>query len=240
MIGAFLNAFGILFGALFGLLRRQPLSARTQDFFKAALGLLTVLLGLRLLWSGINGTFVAGGKQLFLAAIAVVLGNWTGKLLGLQNISNQLGRYAAGRLAAAQKNPPPRPADGLAAASLLFCAAPLGLIGAVTDGLNGFFYLLGLKALMDGLATASFVKTYRWPVALAAVPVFLFFNGLALATHAYAAPFLEKYQWTDSVNAAAGLVVCATALVIFGIRRVELANYLPALILAPLLAHLLG
>ena len=43
----------------------------------------------------------------------------------------------------------------------------------------------------------------------------------------------------DSVNAAAGLVACAVALVIFAVRKVELANYLPALAIAPLLAWLL-
>jgi uncharacterized membrane protein YqgA involved in biofilm formation len=43
----------------------------------------------------------------------------------------------------------------------------------------------------------------------------------------------------DPVNAAAGLIVCAIALMIFEVRRVELANFLPALAIAPLLAWLL-
>ena len=36
----------------------------------------------------------------------------------------------------------------------------------------------------------------------------------------------------------AGFIVCAMALVIFEVRRVELANYLPALAVAPLLLWL--
>jgi uncharacterized membrane protein YqgA involved in biofilm formation len=43
----------------------------------------------------------------------------------------------------------------------------------------------------------------------------------------------------DSVSAAAGLVACAIALVIFEMRKVELANFLPSLAVAPLLAWLL-
>ena len=39
---------------------------------------------------------------------------------------------------------------------------------------------------------------------------------------------------------AAGLVTCIVALVIFQVRRVELNGYLPALAVAPLLAHWLG
>jgi uncharacterized membrane protein YqgA involved in biofilm formation len=38
------------------------------------------------------------------------------------------------------------------------------------------------------------------------------------------------------VGIAAGLITCAVSLVIFEVRRVELANYLPALVVAPLLA----
>jgi hypothetical protein len=81
----------------------------------------------------------------------------------------------------------------------------------------------------------SFVKQFRWPVALAAVPVLLFLNGLALAVHAFARPWLEARGLVPAVNAAAGLVICATALVVLEVRRVELANYLPALVVAPLL-----
>jgi uncharacterized membrane protein YqgA involved in biofilm formation len=35
-------------------------------------------------------------------------------------------------------------------------------------------------------------------------------------------------------------VIGATALVVLAVRRVELANYLPALVVAPLLARWLG
>jgi hypothetical protein len=238
VIGAFLNALGILAGALFGCTYRQPLSARVQQFFKSALGVLTFGCGAALLWLNVNGTFLAGVKQLFLAALAVVLGNWLGRLLRLQKMSNRIGRHAAGLIATAQKKPPGRSMDGLIAATLLFCAAPLGLIGAVTDGLNYFFYLLALKAVMDGLAMVSFVKIFRWPAALAAIPVLIFLNSLTLAVHFYAAPFLDTHHWINAVGAAGGLIVCATALVIFEVRRVELANYLPALALAPLVAKL--
>ncbi len=109
----------------------------------------------------------------------------------------------------------------------------------MTDGLGGYFFPLALKAVMDALAMASFVKLFRWPVALAAIPVFLFLDGLAFGVHAFVLPQLTAPELLQSVNAAAGLVICATTLVILGIRRVELANYLPALALGPILTKLL-
>ncbi len=240
MIGAFLNALGILAGALFGLGRRQPLTARTQAFFKSALGACTVFYGLRLVSENVHGTFFACGKQLAVAGLAIVLGYWLGRLLRLQTWSNRLGRQAATVLAVAQQHPPGPPAAGLVAATVLFCAAPLGFLGAVADGVEGYCYLLLLKGVMDGLAMMSFVKMFRWPVALAALPVFCFFNGLAWMVRLGLQPWLMAHGLAGSVGIAAGLVTCTVALVILEVRRVELANYLPALAVAPLLAHWLG
>jgi hypothetical protein len=221
IIGSFLNALGILLGALLGLARRQPLTARTQDFFKAALGILTAFYGLRLIYQNVEWRLAVCWKQLALAVLAVVIGNWVGRLLRLQTWSNRLGRHAA----------------TLLASTLLFCAAPLGFLGAVVDGLEGYWYLLELKAVMDGLAMMSFVKVFRWPAAFAALPVFLFFNGIGLAVQLGVRPWLEPLQLTNSIGAAAGLDTCIVALVIFQVRRVELANYLPALVVAPILTH---
>lgn len=239
VIGPFLNALGILLGALFGLARRAPLTLSTQKSCQSMLGALTAFCGLQLLWQNTGGGFGHALKQLFIAVLAVVLGNLLGKLLGLQKFSNRIGRHAAELLAKAEKKSPGRSADGFLAATILACAAPLGIVGAVTDGLGGYFFPLALKAAMDGLAMAGFVKMFRWPVALAALPVFLFFNGLAWVIHAFILPLLAAPELLQSVNAAAGLVVCATTLVVLGVHRVELANYLPALAVAPLVTKLL-
>jgi hypothetical protein len=239
VIGAFLNATGILLGGLFGLVRRAPLSARAHFFFRNALGAFTVFFALRLVWLSVNGTFLSCLKQFFLAALAVALGHGIGKLLRLQAMSNLLGRHATSLLSSAESHSPRKTADGFCACTILFWAAPLGLLGAVADGLSGYFYLLAVKAVMDGLAMMSFVKMFRWPSVLSVFPVLIFLGAITLACQLYAAPFLDAHKLTDSINATAGLVACAIALVIFEVRKVELANYLPSLAVAPLLAWLL-
>jgi len=158
--------------------------------------------------------------------------------LTLQKFSNRLGRIAGNSIAAAQKNPAGKSAGGFNACAILFCAAPLGILGAVTDGLSDYFYFLAVKAVMDALAMASFVKMFHWPCALSAFPVFIFLGAISLVIQIYAKPFLDSHDLTNSVNAAAGFIALAVALVIFEIRKVELANFLPALVVAPLLAWL--
>ena len=238
MTGAFLNALGILLGGLFGLAQRAPLSARTQDFFRRALGAAAVFSGLRLVWLHVNGTFLVCTKQIFIALLAVTFGNWLGKLLHLQKISNRLGRQASSLIAATQSKSPPKAGDGFMACTILFCAAPLGLLGAVTDGLLGDFSLLAVKAMMDALATVSFMKIFGWPAALAAFPVYAILGGLTLACRFHAGPVLNAHGLADIVGVTGGFIACAVALVILEVRKVELANYLPALAVAPLLAWL--
>jgi len=242
--GAFLNALGILIGGFLGLALRKPLSFSAQIFFRAALGAFTVFFSLQLVWLSVGGTFLPVLRQIFTAALAVALGFWVGKLLHLQKLSNCLGRFASGLIASAQSNAPHKAGDGFSACAVLFCAAPLGLVGAVTDGLppqggqSGYFWLLAIKAVMDGLAMTGFVKIFGWPSALSAFPVFAFLGGITLACQLWVRPFLETHGLVDPVNAAGGLIACAIALMIFEVRRVELANFLPALAIAPLLAWL--
>lgn len=236
VIGAFLNGMGILIGALFGLGMRHPMTSRTQKFFKSALGAFTAFYGLGLICLNVHGKFLGCMKQLLIGALGTVLGYWVGRALQLQKMSNAAGHHASGLLAAAQKNLHGAPANGFVAATILLCAAPLGIVGAVVDGLEGYFYLLLVKGFMDGLAMTSFVKLFRWPVALAAAPVFFFFDGLSLVAHHFQ-PWLDTQGLTPYVCIAAGFVTCNVALVILEVRRVELASYLPALAVAPLLAH---
>jgi uncharacterized membrane protein YqgA involved in biofilm formation len=243
--GAFLNAIGILLGGLWGLAWRKPLSLRTQVFLRAALGVSTVFFGLRLVWMSAGGTFLSALRQIPIALLAVIVGFWMGKLLRLQKWSNRLGRRAGNVIAPTQTDAPGKAGEGLAACTMLFCAAPLGWLGAVADGLSSCFWLLAVKAVMDALAMTSFVKIFRWPAALSAFPVWVLLGGITLACRHYAAPFLvshslHEHDLIDSVNAAAGFIACAVALVIFEVRRVELANFLPGLALAPMLAWLFG
>jgi uncharacterized membrane protein YqgA involved in biofilm formation len=241
--GAFLNAIGILLGGFWGLALRKPLSLRTQVFFRSALGLSAIFFGLRLVWLSMGGTFLSTLEQIFIALLAVMVGFWIGKLLRLQKWSNRLGRRAGNVIAPAQTNAPHKTGDGFAACTVLFCAAPLGWLGAVTDGLSGYFWLLAVKAIMDALAMTSFVKIFRWPMALSAFPVLVLLGGITLACRLCVAPFLDshslhEHNLINAVNTAAGFIACAVALVIFEVRKVELANFLPGLAMAPLLVWL--
>ncbi len=238
MIGTALNVAGIVIGGLVGLTRRKPLSPANESFFKVALGVFTVFYGLRLTWLSVNGTFLQILKQLLIAVLALMLGKLTGRLLRLQKMSNCLGQQARQRLAAAKPNGSSQLSDGFKTCAGLFCAAPLAILGSVQEGLSGYYYPLAVKAVMDGLATMGFISFFGWGVMISALPVLVFQGTITLVCAEYLKPFLEAHSLVDPVNAVGGLLVFSVALVILQLKKIEMADYLPSLAFAPLLAWL--
>jgi uncharacterized membrane protein YqgA involved in biofilm formation len=240
MIGTILNVTGILAGGFIGLIRRPVLSPERESYLKVVLAAFTVYYGLRLTWlSVVNGSLGLIFKQLIIAVLALILGKLAGRLLHLQKLSNRLGRSARERIAAVRPDDPNRAGDGFKVCAALFCAAPLGWLGSIQDGLSNYAYPLGVKAVIDGLATLGFVPIFGRGVVLAALPVLAFQGSLTLLTALVLKPILEPRGLVDPVNAVGGLLVFCVALVILGLKKIELADYLPSLAIAPLITWLL-
>jgi len=66
--------------------------------------------------------------------------------------------------------------------------------------------------------------------------VLAFQGTITLLCVQFLQPFLQAHHLVDSVNAAGGLMVFSVALVILELKKIELADYLPSLAFAPLLA----
>lgn len=233
--GTFINAFAILLGACFGLIRKRPMTAENQTFAKIVLGLATIVIGLRLTWMSISGSPKHFLWQLGIVVVAMMLGKLTGRLLRLQKFSNRLGHFARDRIAAMQQAKPKGISDGVNVCAALFCAAPLGILGATSEALGGGPQPLLIKAAMDGLAAMGFVAMFGWGVALSALPVLAFQGTISLLVSQLALPYLQGHDLVGAIDATAGLLVFTVSLLIFEVRRVEIADYLPSLIWAPLL-----
>lgn len=239
MLGTILNVAAIVIGAIAGLLIKKQPSVGAQSYIKVILGALAVFFGLRLTWLSLNGSFGHVLKQILIVLLSLSFGSLTGKLLRLQKASNRIGNLTRERMARTNPQDPARFSDGFIVCSLLFCAAPLGILGAIHNGLlPDYIYPLAIKAVMDGLATMSFAAMFGWGVALSAVPVLVFQGTITLVCARSLAPFLQAHGLTDSVNATGGLLIFCVSLLIFEVRKVPVTDYLPSLIFAPLLTWL--
>jgi uncharacterized membrane protein YqgA involved in biofilm formation len=236
MIGTLLNAAAIVFGGVVGLTVSRQLSTANQAALKILLGAFTVYVGLSMSWRGLNGSFGQVLKQLAIVLLALMLGNLTGKLLRIQRRLNRLGQYARNKLA----ERPDRARsfnDGFITCSLLYCVGPIAVLGAFFEGLTGDYKTLVVKSVMDGLATMAFVTTFGWSAILSAIPVVAYQGTISLIAKLLF-PFLEKHALIGAFNATGGLLVFCIALIILELKKIELADYLPSLAYAPVLAWL--
>jgi uncharacterized protein len=237
LVGTLLNAGAILLGGILGAATPWNLAAPRQHQLKVVLGVATTFFGLKLVWTGLaNGSVKDFFRQLAVVLLAMIVGHLIGKLCRLQAWMNRLGQAATRKLELATKDRK-RAGDGLIGATLLFCAAPLGLVGALEDGLQRYFAPLAIKAVMDGLASLSFARMFGWTAMLAALPVAAFLTGLTLLG-VRLEPFLEAHHVAGVFHASAGLIMTYITLVIFEVKKVEIANYLPSLVIAPALMKL--
>jgi uncharacterized protein len=237
MTGSILNAIGILVGGLLGLMMGRQFSASTQLAWRGLMGVITVVIGLHLVYSGLNGNPYQIFKQVVVLVMALTLGRFVGRLLGIQHTLNRFGQNASQRFAAARPGDPNRVSDGFTICALLFCAGPLGPIGAVQDGLLGAWQPLAIKMVMDGLAAMGFVCVFGWGVVLSALPVLVYQGTITLAVHALE-PFLRAHNLLDSTSAIGGMLIFCVALIVLELKKLELADYLPSLVMAPLITWL--
>ncbi|MGE3309231.1 MAG: DUF554 family protein [Limisphaerales bacterium] len=239
MVGTWANVAGIVAGAVLGWGLRRELTSGQQLFLKRVLGALVVYLGFRMVWISVGGSVWRVLGQLGLALIALVIGNLIGKALGLQKQSNKLGKYSRDLYAQAHKRGRPERGDGFVSCAILFCVGPLGLLGALQEGLQNDPRVLLVKAVMDGMAAFALVRLLGMGVALAALPVLATQGTITLGARALR-PMLDHPSLWNGVSAVGGLLVASTALIILDVRKVPLADYLPALVVGPILWRLVA
>lgn len=237
MTGTLINTGAVLVGGMAGLAFRHGPSARIEVRLKRILGVLVIYAGFSTTWKALGHSGLSQvPKQLFIVFFSLILGNAIGMGLGLQRRLNSAGEFARKAMSNAQSGEGNRFSEGFVTCTLLFCVGPMAIIGAIEDGLGNNFKTLALKSVMDGLAAMAFAKTFGPGVLLSALPVLAYQGTITLAAGSLS-PFLNEHpDMLYALNAAGGLLVVCISVVILEIHKVPLANYLPTLIVAPLLA----
>ena len=233
--GTLINAGGILLGGCLGLLLRRDPTPRLQWPLRLILILLVLYGGFGLMASGLAGGWSGGLGQLLLVFLATVMGNFLGAWLGIQKGMNRMAVHSREQLALA---PEERRWDtGFLMASGLYCLTPLAFLGSITEGITGEWLPLAVKTVMDGMATLSFARSFGPSVLLSVLPVLTMQGTITLlCTRLASSP--DPTPLTGSMAMTSGWILLGVIPVLFGVRQVRLGNYLPALLIAPLLAQL--
>lgn len=242
-LGTLINVLAILGGAAIGMLLGSRLAERTSRLVTDALGLVTLVLGALNVSALLDSAFVGSvgsGFTLLVVLAAVLLGGLTGSLLKIEQRLESLGdwlqrRFASKHDAGATRE---RFITGFVSSSLIFTVGPLAILGAISDGLGQGIDQLALKSTLDGFAAIAFAAAMGWGVAFSALPVGVW-QGLVTAAAVGFGSLLGAAE-IAALTATGGLLLIGIALRLLNIRQISVADLLPALLFAPLIAWGVG
>jgi uncharacterized membrane protein YqgA involved in biofilm formation len=225
-LGTLLNTATVLAGAAIGLSLGRVIPTSFQQTIRAAVGLFVAVYGIQL-------TFKTRNPLILL--VSVLAGVVIGEALRLDDAVQALGRWAERRTN--RGGEPGRVSLAFVTTSLLFCVGPLTILGSFLDGTKGDITVLAIKSTLDGVSSIVFAATLGWGVLLSAGSVLVVQGSLTLiAVLAHAG--LSDLE-TAELTAVGGLIVLAIALGLLELKALKVANFLPALAVAPLLAGVL-
>ncbi|HEY7463644.1 MAG TPA: DUF554 domain-containing protein [Candidatus Limnocylindria bacterium] len=227
--GTLLNVATVLVGTTIGLLAGARVPPRMQESLTTALGFFTLVISISMALPIFTSPDVQPGDDLAVLA-ALLLGVAVGELLRLHDGLEAIGAWFQRRMA--REGSTSRIAEGFVTASLVFCVGPLTILGSLENGLSGDVSLLATKSLLDLVASVAFAAALGAGVYLAAITVLVVQGGIAgfafLLRDVLDAPTIV------AITAAGGLVLLGVAMRLLDLKPVRVANFLPALILAPL------
>src|SRR5438067_5408157 len=221
-----LNAASVLARAAIGLSLGRVIPASLQQTIRAGLGLFVAVYGIQM-------TFKTHNRLILLVSLLVGVG--IGELLHLDDGMQALGRWAERRTR--RDGEPGRVSLAFVTTSLLFCVGPLTILGSFLDGSRGDVTVLAIKSVLDGFSSIVYAATLGWGVVLSAGSVLLVQGSLTVIAFLAHAGLSEPE--TAELTATGGIIVLGIGLGLLDLKVIKVANFLPGLVVAPLLAGVL-
>jgi len=234
MTGTIINVAAVLVGGAIGVRLGHRLSRKLQETVMNGLGMMVIVLGVAMALESQNLLIVMGS-----VLIGGVLGEWWRIEDGLEKVGNWLeDRFGQPEDAAEGRSI----TRAFVTTSLLFCVGPLTIVGSILDGLTGNFQPLAVKSMLDGFAALAFGASLGPGVLFSTLTILVYQGGLSLLAKFFGANLTGITADTPAViemSATGGVLILGIGLILLEIKRVRVGNFLPALLIAPLIVVVL-
>ena len=227
MWGVIINVITVIVGSCIGLLFKKGIPERVSKAAMTGLGACT-------LYIGISGSLC--GENVLILIASVVLGAIVGTLINIDGAINRLANAVETKFKKSSDRV--SVAEGIVSATLLFCVGSMTVTGSIQAGLTGDDSILITKAMLDLVSSMMLASSLGIGVLLSAVAVFLIQGGLVLLA-GLIAPLMTPSA-INEMTCAGSLLIVMIGTNLMGITKIKVADFLPAILFAPLISNLLA
>ncbi|MEB3101680.1 DUF554 domain-containing protein [Ferviditalea candida] len=219
--GTIVNALAIIAGGILG-----------SFIPKLAEGIRTTVmqgLGMTIVVLGVSMSFKT--ENILIAVVSLVVGGIIGELMKIDRMLEIVGMKLEKIVGSRLKG---NIAAGFVTATLIYCVGAMAILGAIDGGLRHNHDILYTKAALDGFTAVIFASTLGIGVMFSAIPVFLY-QGLIALSATWITHFLSDGLLNGvirEVTAVGGILIVGIGLNILEIKKINVANLLPSLIIA--------
>lgn len=222
MPGVLVNTLTVLLGGTIGTLFKKGIPERLTDALMKGIGLCVIYIG-------IKGAFE--GSNTLVLILSIVFGAVAGTLIDIDGLINRFANWVEKKFNK-KDSKKVSVAEGIVTATLLFCVGSMTVVGSLNAGLKHDNETLYTKAMLDAVSSLVLASTMGVGVILSAACVFVIQGGLVLMSG-----LLEGILTQAAVNemtCAGSVIIIAIGLNLTGISKFKVANYIPAIIFAPI------
>lgn len=242
MAGTLLNVFTIIFGTLIGATLGNRLTKQMQESVMTGLGFVTLVIALQT---------ASRSGNIMIPLLSVLIGVIIGELLGIDEavkrfggwLQTQAAKFSKGEGDSAHNRA--RFINGFVAASLIFCVGPMTVIGSVQNGINpADVQLLAIKSALDFFAAMAMASTFGIGVGFASITALIIQGGFALIGMGLGSALTSSGMldpnnvYLRELIGTGGVIMLGIPMILLDLKQPRLSNFLPALVIAPLLVWL--
>lgn len=227
MFGVFVNVITVIIGSCIGLLFKKGIPQRVSTAVMTGLGACT-------LYIGISGSLC--GENVLIVIASVVLGVIIGTLIDIDGAINRLAKRVEDRFK--KEGKAVSLAEGLVTSTLLFCVGSMTVTGSIQAGLTGDNSVLVTKATLDLVSSMMLASSLGLGVLLSSVSVLVIQGGLVLLA-GLIAPFMTAGA-INEMTCAGSILIIMIGTNLMGITKIKVADFLPAIVLAPIIYNLVN
>jgi len=216
MIGTLVNTGAVIVGSSIGLVFKKALPEKYHTIYFQAVGLFTILLGVKMSLAIANPLLVV---------LSLILGGIIGEAIRLEDKVEQLGCW----IKAKTNSQHDKFTDGLITAFLLFCMGALTITGAIEEGFGKTSDLLLTKSIMDFFSSIMLASALGIGVLFSAILLLIFQGGITLIVSLIGKDL--PLEIISEITVVAGIILIGLGINLLEIKKLKIINLLPALLL---------